>query len=505
MNVRVRFAPSPTGALHIGAVRTALYNYLFAKKNNGKFILRIEDTDQKRYVEGAEEYIKESIKWLGLEFDESPDKEGKFKPYKQSERREIYKRYIKILIENNKAYYAFDTPEEIEAMRNQLQEQKSSVQHYNSITRKSMKNSFTLSEEEVNKRISSNQSYVIRFNMPENTIIKLNDLVRGEINVNTSTLDDKILFKSDGLPTYHFANIVDDYLMEITHVIRGEEWLPSLPLHILLYQSFDWTPPLFAHLPLILKPNGKGKLSKRDGDKFGFPVYPINWKDPKTNEIATGYRESGYLKQTLINILSFLGWNPGNDKEIYKLEELIKDFDLLKVQKSGAKFDPEKAKWFNQQHLKLISTDELSKIFAKNLISRDINVELDYVKKVVELVRERAVFADDLWDLSSFFFVAPQEYDKKGSKKNWKEQTPELMNNILELLKNENNFSSQNLEEITKKWIEKNELAFGKVLNPIRLLLVGATKGPHLFDIIEMLGKEESIKRIKVGIEKFSK
>lgn len=504
MNVRVRFAPSPTGPLHIGGVRTALFNYLFAKKNNGKLILRIEDTDQKRFVEGAENYIIESLKWLGIDFDESVEKGGRYAPYKQSERRDIYEKYIKKLIESGKAYYAFDTAEELDKMRTKLEEQKSSVRHYNFVTRTEMKNSFTLSQDKVNEILSSGAPFVVRFNVPIDREIILTDIIRGEIKVNTSTLDDKVLFKSDGLPTYHLANIVDDYLMEITHVIRGEEWLPSMPLHILLYEAFGWEPPKFAHLPLILKPTGKGKLSKRDGDKLGFPVFPIDWNDPN-GEKSAGYREWGYLPQAVNNMLAFLGWNPGCEQEIFSIAELVEKFDLTKVQKAGAKFDPEKTKWFNQQHLKLLTNEKLSKIFVEDLKSRNIDTNIEFVEKVVELVRDRAVFASDLWELSSYFFVAPEEYNQKALKKNWKEGTPEIVANVLELLKKTDDFSSQNIEDVVKKWIEEKELGFGKVLNPIRLLLVGATSGPHLFDIIELLGKDEVESRIKNGIEKNKK
>ncbi|MBN2890255.1 MAG: glutamate--tRNA ligase [Bacteroidales bacterium] len=504
MSVRVRFAPSPTGPLHIGGVRTALFNYLFAKKNNGEFILRIEDTDQTRYVEGAEKYIKESLNWLGLNLDESPDIGGKHEPYKQSERREIYEKYIRILIENKKAYYAFDTSEELDAMREKLQEQKSSVQQYNSFTRGEMKNSFTLSEDEVNQKISSGESFVVRFDMPANRVVEMNDIIRGKISVNTSTLDDKVLFKSDGLPTYHLANIVDDHLMEITHVIRGEEWLPSMPLHVLLYEAFGWNPPLFAHLPLILKPNGKGKLSKRDGDQLGFPVFPMNWEDPQSKEIFSGYKEWGYLPQAVNNMLAFLGWNPGTEQEVFSVEELAQLFDLEKVQKGGAKFDPEKTKWFNQQHLKELSTSELSKIFFEDLKNRGIETDISFVEKIVELVRERAVFVKDLWDLGNYFFEAPKEYDPKALKKNWKEETPDIIKKVVDLLSNISDFSSNNIEEEVKKWIEENELGFGKVLNPVRLLIVGTTSGPHLFDIIELVGKEQVISRMKEGLLKNS-
>ncbi len=501
MSVRVRFAPSPTGPLHIGGVRTALFNYLFAKKNNGKFILRIEDTDQTRYVAGAEEYIKKSLNWLGLSFDESPDKQGKFAPYKQSERREIYKKHVQILLDNQKAYYAFDLPEELDEMRKKLQEQKSSVQQYNAFTRNEMKNSFTLSKEEVQQKIDAGEPYVIRFNMPVNQIIEVNDIVRGKIKVNTSTLDDKVLFKADGLPTYHLANIVDDHLMEISHVIRGEEWLPSMPLHILLYQAFGWTPPLFAHLPLILKPNGKGKLSKRDGVQGGFPVFPLDWKSAENDEVSSGYREAGYLPQAVNNMLAFLGWNPATDKEVYSIDELTQLFDLNKVQKGGAKFDPDKTKWFNQQHWKTVSTKKLAIDFQDFLKEKNINAEINFVEKIVGLVRDRAVFEKDLWTLSDFFFVAPKEYNAKALKKNWKAPTPEIVKSVLDIISKTENFTSKNIENEVKTWIEENKLGFGKVLNPVRLLIVGNTSGPHLFDIIELIGKKEFVSRIETGLK----
>jgi len=456
MKVRLRFAPSPTGPLHIGGVRTALYNYLFAKKNNGVFLLRIEDTDKKRFVPAAEKYILESLKWLGLELDEGVEKGGKFAPYRQSERKDIYKKYIQKLIDKNLAYYAFDSSEELEHMR-------------------------------------------------ENRTLVLKDIVRGEIKVNTSTLDDKVLFKSDGLPTYHFANIVDDHLMEISHVIRGEEWLPSLALHYLLYESFGWQAPEFAHLPLILKPNGKGKLSKRDGDKLGFPVFPLEWTDSNTNEKSAGYKENGYLHQAIVNMLAMLGWNPGDEQEVFSIEELIQKFDLSRVQKAGAKFDPEKTKWFNQQHLRRMSTSELADNFTNLLKEKNIRKEKDYVEKVVDLVRERAVFENDLWNLSSFFFVAPEEYLPKAVKKNWKEQTPDLVKKCFTYLETIDDYSSKIMEEKLIEWINKQEIGLGKVLNPIRLLLVGETSGPHLFDIIELLGKKETLQRISIGIDRLSK
>ncbi len=502
MEVRVRFAPSPTGPLHIGGVRTALFNYLFAKKHGGKFILRIEDTDQKRFVPGTEEYIIESLKWLSLEYDEGPDKGGDYAPYRQSERKDIYQKYVLELIDKGWAYYAFDTPEELENFRKQLQDEGSSVQWYNYLTRDRMKNSFTLPESEVKKLIDSGVPYVIRFKIPEDAEIEVYDTIRGKIKVHSSTLDDKVLFKSDGLPTYHLANVVDDHLMKISHVIRGEEWLPSLPLHFLLYEAFGWEKPQFAHLPLILKPTGKGKLSKRDGEKMGFPVYPLDWKDPKTGEISKGYREWGYLPEAVINMLALLGWNPGDDREIFTLDELINEFSLERVQKSGAKFDPEKAKWFNQQHLKRVPTDKIYEYLKTELNKLGFDVEEQKLKKIIELVRERAVFMKDFVDLTIYFFKAPENYDEKSLKKNWKKDTPEIITELRKFLSDVEPFESQTIEEEFKKWIETKNWGFGKVLNPLRILLVGENKGPHIFDVLELLGREEVLKRIDAGLEK---
>jgi glutamyl-tRNA synthetase len=502
MEIRVRFAPSPTGPLHIGGVRTALFNYLFAKKNKGKFILRIEDTDQNRYVNGAEEYIIKSLDWLGLKFDEGVTIGGEYAPYRQSERRDIYKKHIQQLLDSGQAYYAFDTAEELDQMRKNLEQQKSSVRHYNFITRTKMKNSFTLSDDEVKKRINSGQKYVVRFNMPQNKEIILHDIIRGEIKINTSSLDDKILFKSDGLPTYHLANIVDDHLMKITHVIRGEEWLPSLALHYMLYNAFGWKPPKFAHLPLILKPTGKGKLSKRDGDQGGFPVFPLEWTDPKTGEKISGYKEKGYLPEAVINMLAFLGWNPGNDTEIMSLNELIKNFDLEKVQKAGARFDPEKAKWFNQQHLKNIPTEKLVENFIPILQKKGINTDKNYITKIINLTRDRLTFEHELWENTNYFFIAPDNYDPKSLKKHWKQQSPQYVKKALEYLKNTDNFDAKYLEENMIKWINEQNINLGKILNPLRLLLVGKTAGPHIFDIMELLGKNETIKRIELGLNK---
>ncbi len=502
MKPRVRFAPSPTGPLHIGGVRTALFNYLFARKHNGYFILRIEDTDQKRFVPGAEQYIIEALKWLGLEYDEGPDIGGNYGPYRQSERRQIYKQFIQKLIDTGAAYYAFDTPEELEQFRTKLREEKNPVQWYNYLTRDRMRNSFTLSEKEVQKLIEQGTPYVVRFNIPKDKELEINDTIRGKVKVHTSTLDDKVLFKSDGLPTYHLANIVDDHLMQITHVIRGEEWLPSLPLHVLLYEAFGWEPPIFVHLPLILKPTGKGKLSKRDGEKMGFPVYPLDWKDPDTGEISRGFREWGYLPEAVINMLALLGWNPGDDREIFTIEELIKEFSLDRVQKSGARFDPEKAKWFNQQHLKNFSNQKIAEYLLNYYKNQQI--DKDKLLKIIELVKERAVFLSDFVPLTEYFFKAPKEFDKKSLKKFWKKDTPQIINELKQFLTSLQDFTSQYIEEQFKHWIEQKGYGYGKVLNPLRILLVGVNKGPHIFNVLELLGKDEVLKRIDYGLEKLA-
>ncbi len=499
--IRVRFAPSPTGPLHIGGVRTALYNYLFAKKHKGDFILRIEDTDQTRFVPRAEDYIIESLKWCNLKFNEGYIVGGDYGPYKQSERKEIYKKYTGELVKTGNAYYAFDTPEELEEMRYGQESEKSNYTGYNHVSRKEMKNSLTLSEEEVNNRIDKGKDYVIRFKIPEDYEIKFFDLIRGEVIVNSSTLDDKVLFKSDGLPTYHLANIVDDYLMKITHVIRGEEWLPSTPLHVLLYKAFGWEKemPQFAHLPLLLKPNGKGKLSKRDGDQLGFPVFPLEWKFPN-GEVARGYREDGYLSEAFINMLALLGWNPGTDQEIFSLEELIDAFSIENINKAGARFDPEKAKWFNHYYIQKKSNKELTDQFIKILEEKGIKRDKEEIIKITGLVKERITFISDLWEQTFFFFKSPEEYDEKAIKKFWKESTPLIMKEIIQILKEIDPFTIENTENAVKKYIEEKELGFGPVLNPLRLCLVGAARGPHIFNILEILGKDESIKRIENGI-----
>jgi len=502
-NIRVRFAPSPTGPLHIGGVRTALFNYLFAKKYNGTFILRIEDTDQNRYVEGAENYIVESLNWLNIPFDEGPNIGGDFGPYRQSERKDIYKKYIDELINSGNAYYAFDTAEKLDFHRKD-HESKGKTFIYNWHNRLKLDNSLALSAQEVQERINAGEKYVVRFKSPENETLLLHDIIRGEITIDTNVLDDKILFKSDGMPTYHLANIVDDHLMEITHVIRGEEWLPSLALHVLLYKAFGWKTPEFAHLPLILKPEGKGKLSKRDGDKLGFPVFPLEWE--QNEDVSRGYREDGYFNEAVVNMLALLGWNEGSgsEKEIYSLKELISVFSLEHVSKAGAKFNPDKAKWFNQQYLHEKSDKELAELFIKTLEGFKTLPELNYIKKVVSLIKERATFVSDFWELSSFFFEAPTSYDEKASRKSWKPDTGPLMLELVEVINTINDFSSQNIETEVKKWITTKEIGFGKVMQPLRLSLVGAMKGPHLFDIMEMIGKKECLERIQNGVNQFN-
>lgn len=499
-NVRVRFAPSPTGPLHIGGVRTALFNYLFAKKHNGTFILRIEDTDQTRYVANAEKYIIDALNWCHIPYDEGPQKNEKYGPYRQSERKDLYKKYANQLIEEKKAYYAFDTSEELNAHRKD-HEQKGKTFIYNWHNRLKLKNSLSLSENEVRERIENGDKYVIRFKTPEMEL-QMQDEIREAITIDTRTLDDKILFKSDGMPTYHLANIVDDHLMKISHVIRGEEWLPSMPLHILLYKAFGWEAPKFAHLPLILKPVGKGKLSKRDGDKMGFPVFPLEYMNEKTQEISRGYKEDGYFPDAFINMLALLGWNPGTEQEIFSLSELCEAFSLDRVSKSGAKFSPDKTKWFNQQYVQQKSNTELATYFTPLLKQKGIDKNEKYIEKVISLIKERAVFTDDFWQLSHFFFITPQEYDAKALKKQWKEDTPIIMSDLAKIIAPIETFTSETIEQEVKSWIQEKELGFGKVMQPLRLSLVGAMQGPHLFDIMEMIGKEETLQRIRLCIEK---
>ncbi|MBF00373.1 MAG: glutamate--tRNA ligase [Flavobacterium sp.] len=494
--VRVRFAPSPTGPLHIGGVRTALFNYLFAKKHNGVFYLRIEDTDQNRYVPGAEEYIVEALNWCGIPFVEGICKEGKYGPYRQSERKNIYKKYAQDLIDSGWAYYAFDTADALDALRKE-EEANGKTFIYNHSNRSNLDNSLQITPEETQKRIDDGEEYVIRFKIPVGETLHLNDMIRGDIKFDTSLLDDKVLFKSDGMPTYHLANIVDDHLMETTHVIRGEEWLPSLPLHVLLYRAFGWDAPEFAHLPLILKPVGNGKLSKRDGDKLGFPVFPLEWKDPATGTVSAGYREQGYLPEAVVNFLALLGWNPGNDQELFTLDELIQLFDVERVHKAGAKFDPEKNKWFNHQYFQRQDNETLAKHFAQELLEKGINTPIEAVTKIVGLVKDRATFASELWSLSNYFFEAPATYDKKAVAKQWKPDTAAIMQELSDILYNTLDFSSANTEAVTKAWIEEKGLGMGKVMPPLRLCLVGELKGPHLFDIMEVIGKEETVNRIR--------
>ncbi|MFH7016171.1 glutamate--tRNA ligase [Flavobacterium sp. FlaQc-47] len=494
--VRVRFAPSPTGPLHIGGVRTALFNYLFAKKNNGVFYLRIEDTDQTRFVPGAEAYIMEALEWLGISPEETVGKNEKFGPYRQSDRKDLYQTYADQLINSGWAYYAFDTPEALDALRKE-QEAEGKTFIYNHTIREKLDTSLVISSEEVAKRIANGEHYVIRFKTPVDETLHLKDIIRGDVKFETSLLDDKVLFKSDGMPTYHLANIVDDHLMETSHVIRGEEWLPSMPLHVLLYRAFGWDAPEFAHLPLILKPVGNGKLSKRDGDKLGFPVFPLEWKTEEG--ISSGYRENGFFPEAVINFLALLGWNDGTDKELFSLEELVESFDLNRVHKSGAKFDPEKNKWFNHQYLIKQNDTDLAKSFTPVLVEKGVDVSKYDVTRIVSLIKERAHFVSEFWDLTDFFFQAPTSYDEKASK-NWKEETSALMQELISTLEYIDGFDSVNIEAIVKDWMTKNEIGMGKVMQPFRLSLVGALKGPHLFDIVEIIGKEETISRIQKAI-----
>jgi len=499
--VRVRFAPSPTGPLHIGGVRTALYNYLFAKKYDGDMLLRIEDTDSARFVLGAEEYIVEALSWLGITIDEGVGAklDGKHAPYRQSERKAIYRNYVDQLLEAGLAYVAFDTAAELDAKRAEI-----ANFQYDAGTRGIMKNSLTLQSDEVKTRFENGEQYVVRIKIEPNEDIKVQDLIRGEVIINSSIIDDKVLFKSsDELPTYHMANVVDDYLMEISHVIRGEEWLPSAPLHVLLYRYLGWTEsmPQFAHLPLLLKPDGNGKLSKRDGDRLGFPVFPLNWKDPNTAEISSGYREAGYFPEAVVNFLSLLGWNSGTEQEIFTMEELINQFSLDRVSKSGAKFDYEKAKWFNHKYLQSKTIEEITELFQKILIEKDLNEDFTKVQKIVSLVRERANFVNELWAQSSFFFEAPTTYDEKTVQKRWKAETPVQMNELCVVLAKIDDFSAENTEVIVKQWIADKEYNLGGVMNAFRLSIVGESKGPHMFDITAVIGKDETIKRLKKAIE----
>jgi glutamyl-tRNA synthetase len=494
--IRVRFAPSPTGPLHIGGVRTALFNYLFAKKNNGTFFLRIEDTDQNRFVPGAESYIMEALEWLGIAPDETIGKNEKFGPYRQSERKELYQQYADQLIHSGNAYYAFDTAEALDAHRKQHEEQGKTF-IYNHHNREKLDTSLVISKEATEKRIAAGEDYVIRFKTPVNETLHLQDIIRGDVKFETNLLDDKVLFKSDGMPTYHLANIVDDHLMETSHVIRGEEWLPSMPLHVLLYRAFGWDAPEFAHLPLILKPIGNGKLSKRDGDKMGFPVFPLEWKTEEG--ISSGYREKGFFPEAVVNFLALLGWNDGTEKELFSLEELVQNFDLNRVHKAGAKFDPEKNKWFNHQYLMQQSDADLAKAFSPILKEKGITVEENKLITIVSLIKERAHFVSEFWELSDYFFESPTSYDEKATK-NWKEETPALMQNLIAVLEGIQDFNAATIETVVKEWMTANEIGMGKIMQPFRLSLVGALKGPHLFDIAELIGKQETIQRIQKAI-----
>jgi len=502
--VRVRFAPSPTGPLHIGGVRTALYNYLFAKKNGGKLILRIEDTDQNRQVATAEEYIMESLDWCGILFDEDPRKGGPYGLYRQSERKEIYGHYALQLIKDKFAYYAFDTEEELEQMRQRLKISDPAFAQYGPATRMEMKNSLTLTEHEVHQKLKEGEPFVIRIKIPENEEIIVNDLIRGEVVVHSHNLDDKVLFKSDGWPTYHLANIVDDHLMEITHVIRGEEWLPSAPLHVLLYRYMGWEKemPLFAHLPLLLKPDGNGKLSKRDGDRLGFPVFPLQWTAPDTGEVSSGYREAGYLPEAFINILAFLGWNPGTEQELFSLNELIDQFSLERIGKHGSKFDPDKAKWFNHQYLKMKTNEELAGLLSGTLELRGLKFDFQYIVMVCALIRDRVYLIPDLWNNSFFFFLPPLSYNQQVRQKIWKPETPELLRTFIEEAGKLAEWNTDTLHAMLETFLTGHNAKMGQLMNPLRLLVVGDNQGPGMTDIAGILGKEETIRRIRVGLEK---
>ena len=505
--VRVRFAPSPTGPLHIGGVRTALYNYLFAKKNGGKMILRIEDTDQKRYVDGAEQYILDSLEWCGIHLDESIIHGGKYGPYRQSQRKEIYRPYAEQLVNNGFAYYAFDTAEELTLMRERMKKAGVTSPQYNSVTRSTMKNSLSLSDDEVKKRLNNEEPYVIRIKMPRNHEVKLFDVIRGWVVVNTNKMDDKVIFKSDGMPTYHLANVVDDYLMKISHVIRGEEWLPSAPLHVLLYEYLGWKSqqPQFAHLPLLLKPDGNGKLSKRDGDRLGFPVFPLNWKNPETGEISLGYKEGGYLPEAFINMLAFLGWNPGTPQEIFSIDDLCETFTLDRVGKSGAKFDFDKTKWFNQQYLRSKSKLELAEMLQVILKKNDISAEINYVANVCQQLKERATFIKDMWSEGKYYFQPPKSYDDKVIRKKWDNDIKDVLNELKIELTELVDFSAENIETVFKLFLEKKKIKMGVLLPVLRVSLTGLAMGPSLFNIAELIGKKETLFRIDTAIKKITK
>ena len=497
--VRVRFAPSPTGALHIGGVRTALYNYLFARQHGGDLVFRIEDTDSNRFVPGAEEYIIESFRWLGIKFDEGVSFGGEHGPYRQSERRSIYKKYVEQLLAADKAYIAFDTPEQLEAKRAEIQNFQ-----YDAHTRGEMTNSLTLPKEEVERRITDGEQYVVRFKVEPGIEVHIDDMIRGHVVIKSDILDDKVLYKSaDELPTYHLANIVDDHLMEITHVIRGEEWLPSAPLHVLLYRAFGWedTMPTFAHLPLLLKPEGKGKLSKRDGDRLGFPVFPLEWHDPKTGDVSSGYRESGYFPEAVVNFLALLGWNPGTEQELFTLDELVQAFDIHKCSKAGARFDYQKGIWFNHEYMLKKSNEEVANLFAPIVANNGVDESMERITKVVAMMKDRVNFVKELWPLCSFFFIAPTEYDEKTVKKRWKADSAKVMGELADVLEGIDDFSVEGQEPVVMKWIEEKGYKLGDVMNAFRLTLVGIGKGPGMFDISAFLGKEETLKRMRKAIE----
>ncbi|MGF1585671.1 MAG: glutamate--tRNA ligase [Bacteroidales bacterium] len=500
---RVRFAPSPTGPLHIGGVRTALFNYLFARKHNGTFILRIEDTDQQRFKPGTEEYIIEALNWCGITIDEGVSAGGPHAPYRQSERKEVYLRYAMQLIEKGHAYYAFDTAEEIDELR-KIREKEGGVFKYDYNERNYLRNSLSMSGDELDQLLSDGTPYVIRFLIPADNELVINDIIRGEITVNSATLDDKVLFKSDGMPTYHLANVVDDYLMQITHVIRGEEWLPSLPLHVLLYRAFGWTAsmPEFAHLPLLLKPGGQGKLSKRDGDTLGFPVFPLKWEDPATREVSAGYRESGYFPQAFVNLLALLGWNPGTEKEIFSMKELAEAFSLERVNNSGARFDPEKARWFNHQYLVNMDDRDLATYLMIIAREKGYDAEMEKLEVICGLIKERAHFVSEIWEQGLFFFERPETYDESVVRKKWKPNTPELLGQIAGILNDVSPFTSDTISEMINGHFEKAGVGMGQVMIPLRIALVGESKGPGLFTIIELLGREESISRIRLALER---
>lgn len=497
--VRVRFAPSPTGALHIGGVRTALYNYLFARQHGGDLVFRIEDTDSNRFVPGAEEYIIESFRWLGIKFDEGVSFGGEHGPYRQSERRSIYKKYVDQLLAADKAYIAFDTPEQLEAKRAEIQNFQ-----YDARTRGEMNNSLTLPKEEVERRIADGEQYVVRFKVEPGIDVHIEDMIRGHVVIKSDILDDKVLYKSaDELPTYHLANIVDDHLMEITHVIRGEEWLPSAPLHVLLYRAFGWedSMPTFAHLPLLLKPEGKGKLSKRDGDRLGFPVFPLEWHDPKTGDVSSGYRESGYFPEAVVNFLALLGWNPGTEQELFTLDELVQAFDIHKCSKAGARFDYQKGIWFNHEYMLKKSNEEVANLFAPIVANNGVDETMERITQVVAMMKDRVNFVKELWPLCSFFFIAPTEYDEKTVKKRWKADSAKVMGELADVLEGIDDFSVEGQEPVVMKWVEEKGYKLGDVMNAFRLTLVGIGKGPGMFDISAFLGKEETLKRLRKAIE----